>query len=530
MGKQVMRNVFQWIDKIAYFLLAVILFDCMACGGGSYLKVRGIDIRMVWYGLFFLLSLPSVFRSLKKLLTNSYVVILILWLAWLIFCTVKGFRLGNDTNNIIAGLIGFASFGILPGALAVLTSKKRILGLMKLSVIATVFLAFQTIALAWMHNLDGEFLIRINPRFLEIELGALSIVDQDLVRVFMRSHPLSILGCGSAVYLAVKAKGKLPFVLYCGAAALGLLAAVLSFTRSLYLAVFVMVAFLLLMGLCVLKKAQRKRLMAGAAATVILFAVFLVSLDAVFGTSILSYGVQRSVGYDMVTMLNTRFPNRLRVDLTPSPDEPYVLGGIPPKPIETVPGDTDPTKDTDTKPTETKPKPTKPTETKPKPTKPAETKPAETKPIETTPAPTVPPVDHNQISDDLRGATKAELMEKINQNLLVGNGMGVVLTVRENKDGVNEYFYLDQIMKTGLIGIGLYMLPMALMLVNLLFRKKKMEPDDVFLCSVWLAALLGVAVFSHFNPYLNGSNGIVLYCSTIAVLSELNGKQQLFQK
>ena len=53
-----------------------------------------------------------------------------------------------------------------------------------------------------------------------------------------------------------------------------------------------------------------------------------------------------------------------------------------------------------------------------------------------------------------------------------------------------------------------------------LFRKKRREnPENLHMCAVFLSALAGVAVFCTLNPYLNGSNGITLYCCTIAVLS-----------
>lgn len=498
------------IDKIAYILLGIILFDCMALGGGSYIKIVGIDIRMVWFALFFLASLPAVFRNFRRLITNSYALGLLLWLAWLIFSTIRGFAAGNNTSRIISGLVGFASFGILPGCMAILTDKRRIVGLMKVAVVASVLLCVQTVVLLTMHNLDGEWLVRINNRFLAMELGSLSIVNQDIVRIFLRSHPLAVFGCGCAVYLAVKAENKKTFLLYAAGTAFTLFSLLVSFTRSVYLAILVAVVFLMGMYLWFLDKKQRKRLVGWLGTTVAVFLVVLLVFDMIFGAMFLSYGVYRSTGRNVGAAIQNRIPASMQVDLTPGPTEP------------------EPTEPEETEPKETKPEETEPEETKAEETKPEETKPEETKPKKTE-TEEKEPVNVDKVSDDLRTKTRKELLKKIKENPLLGSGMGAVLKARKKLDGVNEYFYLDQAFKTGIIGIVLYMLPMLLLFINLLFRKRHMSKDSILICAVWLAGLLGIAAFSGYNPYLNGSNGILLYCGSIAVMSTLNDKQQVFK-
>ena len=486
-----------WIDKVAYVLLGIILFDCMTMGGGAYAKIKGIDIRMIWFALFFLTSLPAVFRNFKKLITNIYVLCLLVWLVWIVIATVRGFRAGNDTGMIISGLIGFASFGILPGGIALLREKHRILGLMKVAVIAAVLLSVQTIVLLMMHNLDGELLNRINSRFLGLELGILSIVDVNVVRIFLRSHPLAIFGCGCAAYLAVNTASRKNAILYGLATSFVLFSMLISFTRSLYLAIIVAVVFLLAMLLWLLDKTKKRRFVKWLGTTVVLFLVVLQIFNMVFGSYFLSYGLFRSAGFDLAGTIRSKIPISLYVDLTPAPTEPTA-------PVET-------------KPAVTKPKDEKPKETKPKDEKPKETKPAETQPT----------IDVDKISDNLRTATQQELVAKVKENPIVGYGMGAVLDVRANRDKANEYFYLDQMLKTGLIGVVLYILPMLLMLLKLLFGRKSIGQDPRVICAVWMAGLLAIAAFSAYNPYLNGSNGVVMYCGTIAVFSALAGKKQL---
>ena len=473
------------LEQISFWLLCAIVFDCAALGGGTIVELFGIDIRMVLYGAFFLCSLPCVLRNFRRILSNRFVLILLAWGLWIIGATVRGILAGNRMDLIISGWVGFASFGILPGAICVLKDRERIGKVMGVVCAAAGFLALQSLFVLIVYQLDLDAFVSLNLYMIQQELGGCTGVDDTVVRIFFRSHPLMVFGCACSLYRAVKGEKKGEKLLHCANIGLCLFSLLLSYTRSIYLCMIVCIAAVVAGGCFVLEKEEIKRMWKRIAGAVSAFAAVLLLCDVLLGAGFLNYGVYRSVGVDVL--------NRVEVSLGL---EDGALGGG----YEVTEA--------------TKPKETKPKETKPRP--------QSTKP--TTDA-SDPDFDINAWSDDLRGRTVAELMERIKQKPLTGSGMGAALDARA--DGYNEYFYLDQIYKTGLIGILLYMAPMALMALAVLEGRKK---EDAFLRVVWLAGLGGIAAFSALNPYLNGSNGIVLYCCTIAVFSAYNQKNSAISK
>jgi hypothetical protein len=120
-------------------------------------------------------------------------------------------------------------------------------------------------------------------------------------------------------------------------------------------------------------------------------------------------------------------------------------------------------------------------------------------------------------SDLMRGITVEELREAIIQSPLFGNGLGYA--IKSRSDGLVEYFYLDILAKTGIIGLTLFCYPFCSIIVHLI-RSKNTDILRIVLSS-------GLVVFfsaSYFNPYLNTSLGICYY-SCIISANYLLGKK-----
>ena len=77
--------------------------------------------------------------------------------------------------------------------------------------------------------------------------------------------------------------------------------------------------------------------------------------------------------------------------------------------------------------------------------------------------------------------------------------------------GLSEYFYLDLLAKTGIVGFLLYLLPVLYTLF--IWLKKGTTPTKV----IWMGVLWGFLAVSFFNPYMNSSLGILFYCCSIPV-------------
>lgn len=481
------KQVWVSLERAAFWLLCVILFDCAALGGGTIVEIFGIDIRMVLYALFFLASLPSVLKNFKGLLANGYVLLLLAWGVWMIGSTVRGIAVGNNVSKILSAWIGFASFGLLPGAICVLRSRDRVRKLMKVLTAAACFLALQSVFVLLVYNLcELETFVNLNLYLIQEELGGCTGVNDVVVRIFFRSHPLMVAGCVCSLYFSVAEEKRLWRLLHCGNIALCLFSLLISYTRSIYLCVFAAAAVVVVGVPMVMKKAAVKRLWKSIGAALAAFLVLLAVCDVLAGTEYLCYGIYRSVGVDVLNKIEVRLG---------LPDG-SLGGGY--------------NLDTGTDPTEES----------------AEESSHQTQTTEQTPS-NEPTEDINAWSDNIRAMTVRELYERIAEHPIIGSGMGATLEVRAGLDGDNEYFYLDQAFKTGIVGIGLYVAPMLLMLLLFLLHMRQMDQRDALMCLMWLAGLAGIAAFSTLNPYLNGSNGIVLYCCTIGVFSTLNQKQQI---
>lgn len=118
-----------------------------------------------------------------------------------------------------------------------------------------------------------------------------------------------------------------------------------------------------------------------------------------------------------------------------------------------------------------------------------------------------------QLSDERRAVTIQESLQDIKASPLIGHGLGY--TVASRPDG-NEYSYLDLWLKTGIIGLLLYFTPFVMIVLDLFCRKSNT------ICTrnekvVWFAFLLGIMVYSIFNPYINSALGIFVYACVIAV-------------
>ena len=132
-----------------------------------------------------------------------------------------------------------------------------------------------------------------------------------------------------------------------------------------------------------------------------------------------------------------------------------------------------------------------------------------------------------QLSDERRAVTIQESLQDIKASPLIGHGLGY--TVASRPDG-NEYSYLDLWLKTGIIGLMLYFTPFVMIVLDLFCRKSNT------ICTrnekvVWFAFLLGIMVYSIFNPYINSALGIFVYACVIAVSNNktINQDEQTVQ-
>lgn len=124
-------------------------------------------------------------------------------------------------------------------------------------------------------------------------------------------------------------------------------------------------------------------------------------------------------------------------------------------------------------------------------------------------------------SNETRAATVNGLKEIIRENPLIGRGLGAT---GEDRDGADEYFYLDVLARMGIIGLLLYLLPALLALIRLYRRRRALRETPE--TGAIVVGLIGFLIATYFNPWMNAVLGIAWYALTLAAVWMLEEKKE----
>lgn len=229
-------------------------------------------------------------------------------------------------------------------------------------------------------------------------------------------------------------------------------ALLLSYTRSLYGALG-LTAVLSITAVLILCPAGRKRVLAFLLAAVVCFGVLVTVQEFVLEGSYLSFAVSRTIGQEVPTSWASQLRGRIRGDIS------------------------------DDKPNDAE-------------------------------------MDHQRSyievtekSDQFRQETQDGLKDCIRRSPIIGCGLGAAAASRDS--GVDEYFYLDMLARTGIVGLVLYMLPFGYVVLWCLRRRSLLRE-----CPEGAAVVCGLCTFwvvTWFNPWMNAVLGIAWYAVTLSV-------------
>lgn len=455
-------NLYSISDKAAYVLLCVLMADCAIFGAGRTLEIGPFGFRMIVVGATMVVSLPILLRDIGKIVKNKFFWMLVAFAGWLVVQTVRGMQGGNEMAQIMSDLKGFSYFVIFLPALCVLNSKERIHTLMKVMMYATLALSGLALFLLCTYNWFPDVFLAFYKFDYNHYISGLAGVSDSVVRLFFKSSVYLLCGCAFPLYFIANTDSKKQKIGYSMIVGLSLFVLLLSYTRSIYLAVAV-AAVVLVVGVVWLgERSQRKAVWKGIGGALVTFCILLVSFSLMMGTNYFSYGLER-LGVSFLT---------LEPEVTADPTEATA------QTVETT-----------------------------------QTEPVQQEPVDSQTG-TEQYQQQTIISDNIRRQTSEELWQWIKQSPLIGHGLGKTLDVREG--GNNEYFYLDMLMKTGIIGLILYLMPILAMLVMLVKRGRKDTKSGILVAN-WISVLLGIATSSYFNPYMNAALGVLCYCCVMAV-------------
>lgn len=474
------------IEKIAFILLNILVADLCIFGAGRLLEFGPLTFRMVLLLVLFAVCIPLFIRDYKSLLKSNYVWAILIFGLLVVVSTVVGAINNNRINLIATDIKGFVYFAFLPCVVVLINSYKKIVILAKTCMYAAAIQGLTHIVYICLYISNVPWLETFSRFCDERRFFYVSYRISDVnVRVSFLSSICLLLGVVFSIYFGIKATSKLCKIIYPVITAICGFSLLMSYTRSVFLAVGVTVLGLLVFLLIRASKKERYALLIHILITLIVFSIIIAGFNIKTGENYFTYALSRTfIGIDFIENLF-------------NPDDE---------------GNKQPSGDVNKEP--------EGTET---------TEPDETIPDGPTVDEPVPPDDKDSFyqntvtSDSLRALTVGELVTNIKKSPIIGLGLGAEIASRP--DGLNEYFFLDLFSKMGIIGLVCYLSPLVFMLIQLvqLYRKKH---KHFLLTLTWFCVLLGLVAYSYFTPCMNSSVGIMAYCCIIAVF-EFYRKSQI---
>lgn len=229
-------------------------------------------------------------------------------------------------------------------------------------------------------------------------------------------------------------------------------ALLLSYTRSLYGALG-LTALISIVAVLILCPAGRKRVLAFLLAAVVCFGVLVTVQEFALEGSYLSFAVSRTIGQEVPTSWASQLRGRIRGDIS-----------------DDKPNDAEMDRQRSY-------------------------------------------IEVTEKSDQFRQETQDGLKDCIRRSPIIGCGLGAAAASRDS--GVDEYFYLDMLARTGIVGLLLYMLPFGYVVLWCLRRRSLLRE-----CPEGAAVVCGLCTFwvvTWFNPWMNAVLGIAWYAVTLSV-------------
>lgn len=454
------KRTFFWCERLAIISLIAIMIDSCIFGAGEIIHIGPIGFRQILLLFFGVCCLPLFFARFKELIKNRFIWLIILFAAWLLFEAIRGFANGNMLNLMYIDFSGYVYYIFIPLTILVVDSRKKAEIIMRSMIVATFILALIVVAHLIIYLVCQDFYEDLASWGFNANFSRIGYVSSKIPRIYMISGLYMIASCAFSIYfVATENCNKFKWFYYL-APALCLFSTLLSYTRSVFLGFLAAAAVIVIYFAITLPKKIKKKIFVYLAGTAMITIAIAVSSSLIVGTNYIEYAISRSTA-------GMYLENHLGDDYN-----------------KTEIGQDKDQQDEQEK-------------------------------------------EQQQLnngitieSDNIREITVKETIEHIKLSPIIGHGLGFNVPSRE--DG-NEYTYLDIWMKTGIIGLILFLLPIVLVIVNV-FKTKESEVFPKSLKITWLAFLFGILVYSIFNPYITSSLGIFVLGITLAVSQNLKSK------
>lgn len=279
--------------NLSLAMLALYFADIILLGTGALTRVGPVSTRILFFAMAIAFSVPLLLVRLKQVLTNGFVIGVVLLLVWVVFSGYRGWRAGNDMAVLKADVMGYLNYAIVPTMICVLDSEKRVHTMIQTVVCCCLAVSALVLGLTF-YTFFSEGTKGVLYGFLEGNgfCGITELTPHAVRLFFHTASRYFFVGYLYALYLYYRDRDSSTRFVWLGCMGLFLYGVFVSYTRGVYAGSFVGV--MLVFGLqFLLPLRDRKRLIGGMAASAGCVLAILLVLSLVQRENLLSLGVSR---------------------------------------------------------------------------------------------------------------------------------------------------------------------------------------------------------------------------------------------
>lgn len=448
------------LKRIVFVAIILYVLDIILLGGGSLTKIGGVSTRMIFFAIAILASVPGLLKDFKKYIRNKYCISVGIFMVLVAVSLVLGIFNGNSRAIMMTDVKGFLNILIIFPMVYALDTKEKMESLVKFMLGALIGIAIVAVALSFYMQMPAGVQTKIYQFFNANVLCGITSLNKNVTRVFFHTAGrLFFAGFMFLLAFIIIKPGK-KMIKEAGMA-LFICACFISYTRSIYMGIFVsFITFLVLVALLFRDKA--KQYFVSILRMSIMTLVFVLLLAIVQKDNLISVAVNRC----LLAAIETEDPMYVA-------EEDWMIENEIHNSIEDSDLSVEGTFDN---------------------------------------------IQAEKGNLEIRDLRKKMAINNIKKSPFIGNGLGVV---NDQKGEHIEYFYLDLLSKMGIIGTIAFFMPFIMAVYDLIKYRRKGFDEEATLLFASIINVVFLLVISYFNPCMNTNVGLSMYCLSMCIASML---------
>ena len=244
------------LKQIAYIAIVLYILDIILLGGGNLTKIGGVSTRILFFAIAILACVPGMLKDFKKYVTNRYCLSVGIFMLFVAVALAIGILNGNSRVIMITDIKGFLNILIVFPMIYALDTREKLMSILKVMTVTLLGVAAVALILSFYMKMPVNVQTVVYKFFNSNVLCGISSLHGNVTRVFFHtSGRWFFVGFMFLLTFAVL-KTEKRIVKELGMA-IFMCACFISYTRSIYLAIFVcFITFIVLVNLLFKERAK----------------------------------------------------------------------------------------------------------------------------------------------------------------------------------------------------------------------------------------------------------------------------------